>query len=238
LPTPLLAQMTRCECAVAHQPRRVVLTGGPGAGKTAVLELIRKAFCEHVVVLPESAGILFGGGFPRRQLDETRRAAQRAIYYVQRELESAIAALAPAVMLCDRGTVDGHAYWPGPDDFWQQVGTTREAELSRYDAVIHLRAAPDAAYNHSNPLRLESAAEARAIDDRIAKAWESHPRRMVIEAEDDFLTKASNAIELIKQEVPACCRAHLFPSCKGHMEDEPAQPQAVAPADRVGPPGH
>jgi predicted ATPase len=31
-----------CECAAVHERRRVVLTGGPGAGKTAVLELIRR----------------------------------------------------------------------------------------------------------------------------------------------------------------------------------------------------
>lgn len=39
----------------AHKRRRVVLTGGPGAGKTATLELIRQSFCEHVHVLPEAA---------------------------------------------------------------------------------------------------------------------------------------------------------------------------------------
>jgi predicted ATPase len=211
--------MLRCECAGVHEPRRVVLTGGPGAGKTAVLEVIRQAFCEHIVVLPEAAGIVFGGGFPRRPDDAVRRAAQRAIYHVQRELESATEASQPAVILCDRGTVDGFAYWPGPDDFWQQVGTTEEAELARYDAVIHLRTAPDGAYTHSNPLRLESAEEARVIDDRIARAWEKHPHRIVIQAEEDFLNKAANAIEVIKQEVPACCRSHLFPSCHGHTGD-------------------
>ena len=211
--------MVRCECAGVHDPRRVVLTGGPGAGKTAVLELIRQAFCKHVVVLPEAAGILFGGGFPRGQHDEVRRAGQRAIYYVQREIEAATVAIQSAVILCDRGTVDGSAYWPGPDEFWQQVGTTLETELTRYHAVIHLRVAPDGAYNHSNPLRLESATEARAVDDRIFLAWARHPHRVVIEAQDDFMTKAAAAIEVIKQEVPACCRAHLLPSCRGHKDD-------------------
>jgi uncharacterized protein (DUF2249 family) len=52
------------DCAT-HLRRRIVLTGGPGAGKTAVLELFRAAVCEHVNVLPEAAGIVFGGGFPR-----------------------------------------------------------------------------------------------------------------------------------------------------------------------------
>ena len=70
--------MLSCECTTAHTPRVVVLTGGPGAGKTAVLELIRRSFCEHIVVLPEAAGILFGGGFPRLTDGEGRRAVQRA----------------------------------------------------------------------------------------------------------------------------------------------------------------
>ncbi len=46
--------------------RRVVLTGGPGAGKTAALEVIRRLYAPHVQVLPEAASIVFGGGFPRR----------------------------------------------------------------------------------------------------------------------------------------------------------------------------
>lgn len=36
-----------------HGRRRVVLTGGPGAGKTAVLELVRQYFCKHIDVLPD-----------------------------------------------------------------------------------------------------------------------------------------------------------------------------------------
>src|SRR5690242_15099817 len=58
--------MRTCACREDHRKRkRVVLTGGPGAGKTAVLELVRQSFCSHVHVLPEAAGILFTGGFPR-----------------------------------------------------------------------------------------------------------------------------------------------------------------------------
>jgi hypothetical protein len=81
-------------------------------------------------------------------------AAQRAIFFVQRELESTSQAENAAIVLCDRGTVDGAAYWPGPQSFLDSVGTTLERELSRYDAVIHLRTPPsDGGYNHTNPLR-------------------------------------------------------------------------------------
>lgn len=153
--------MIPCPCRERHPERRVVLTGGPGAGKTAVLELIQQSFCEHVHVLPESAGILFSGGFPRGRSPVLARAAQRAIYYIQLELEATAEAGNAAIVLCDRGTVDAAAYWPGPEEFWTAVGTTRQAELARYAAVIHLRTPrAGSGYNQRNPLRIESAAEA------------------------------------------------------------------------------
>lgn len=211
--------MKTCGCKEAHGRRCIVLTGGPGAGKTAVLELIRQSFCEHVKVLPESAGIVFGGGFPRDDKPEPLRAAQRAIFYVQRELETAANADSPAIVLCDRGTVDGAAYWPGPDDFWSSVGTTLAEQLSRYDAVIHLRTPPlEAGYNKDNPLRIESASEAVAIDARIAELWEGHPLRFIVEASPDFLDKAARVLEVLKDQLPECCRHHVVPLLVGHQQ--------------------
>lgn len=186
--------------------RKVVLTGGPGAGKTAVLDLLRHELCEHVAILPESAGIVFSGGFPRNQKPDVRRAAQRAIFHVQCELEAAFEANGPSALLCDRGAVDGVAYWPGPEDFWAALGTTREAVLSRYDVVIHLRVPADAHYGHQNPLRTETAEEARAIDERIMRAWSDHPRRIIIDSSSDFMDKARRALEAIRSELPNCCR--------------------------------
>jgi len=201
--------VTGCACAEPHESRRIVLTGGPGAGKTAVLELLRRSMCRHVKVVPEAAGIVFGGGFPRGDELELRRAAQRAIFYVQRELEAAAQVQDAAIALCDRGTVDGLAYWPGPDDLWSAVGTSLDAQLARYHAVIHLRTPTlNDGYNHDNPLRVESALEAAAIDSRIGQAWERHPRRFEVPPMREFLAKATRAIEIIRGELPPCCRAH------------------------------
>jgi len=152
--------------------------------------------------------MLFGGGFPRGAAPHLRSAAQRAIFHVQRELEATTESEALAIVLCDRGTVDGGAYWPGPGELWSEVGTTLAAELARYDAVIHLRT-PIAGYNRQNPLRTESDGEARAIDDRIAALWASHPRRHEIAAERDFFAKAAHAIRVLREELPPCCSEHI-----------------------------
>jgi predicted ATPase len=210
--------MKPCECREPHERRRVVLTGGPGAGKTAVLELIRHSFCEHVKILPESASIVFGGGFPRGGTELMLKAAQRAIFYVQRELEAAADAENPAIVLCDRGTIDGGAYWPGGEDLWASVGTTLEEQLRRYDAAIHLRTPTGAGgYDHQNPLRIESAAEAADIDTRIAHAWERHPRRFFVEPSSDFLDKAACALDILRGELPECCRHHVVPILAGRQ---------------------
>ena len=198
-----------CTCSRVHTRRRVVLTGGPGAGKTAVLATASHLLCRHVVMVPEAAGILFLGGFPRRADPLARCAAQRAIYRVQLELETIADEENAALMLCDRGVVDGYAYWGSSDDYWKAVGTTREEAFARYHAVIHLRTPDDHyGYDHRNPVRTESVAEAAEIDRRILEAWHGHPRRFLVDATADFMTKTHHALELIRQEIPDCCRMH------------------------------
>jgi predicted ATPase len=205
----------RCDCnSKTHDVRLIVLTGGPGAGKTAVLEIAKRQFCRHVIVLPESASILYGGGFPRRTTDEGHRSAQRAIFRVQREMERIVLGeRSAALAICDRGTVDGFAYWPGTaDEFWREMGTTREEELRRYHAVIHLRTpSAEDGYNHQNPIRIESAADALRIDARIAEAWEGHPRRHFIASSKHFLEKAEHAVALLRAELPECCARCVRP---------------------------
>ena len=205
----------QCQCSRSgHDPRLVVLTGGPGAGKTAVLELARKNFCEHIAVLPEAASIIFGGGFWRKDTIPAKKAAQRAIYYVQREQESIIEGEhASAIALCDRGTLDGLAYWPNSDaSFFEELGTTRDEEFRKYAAVIHLRTPGVAGgYNHDNPVRVETAAQAAEIDQRIINAWSGHPNRIIIESTPDFLIKAAKVMGLIREQLPDCCKGHRIP---------------------------
>lgn len=192
--------------------RRVVLTGGPGAGKTAALEVVRAHFCQHVAVLPEAASIVFGGGFPRGASLAARRAAQRAIVHVQNELERwAEDEGTASLTLCDRGLLDGLAYWSeAPASLLAAVGLTRASALARYDLVIHLHT-PGVAqgYNHRNPLRTEAAEDALRLDALIVEAWHGHPRRVFIESAADFRDKLDRVIAALEGELPDCCRDHM-----------------------------
>jgi predicted ATPase len=203
----------RCSC-LRHEgpPRLVVLTGGPGAGKTAVLEAVQGSLCPHLATLPESASIVFGGGFPRLPGVPARMAAQRAIGAVQRELEEIVAGYGDvAIALCDRGSLDGLAYWPGTEEeFLRQMGVTREAELARYAAVIHLRVPDPSDYDHRNALRIETAAEAREVDARIEHAWRDHPVRAFVTAMPTFVEKVVRTVELLREQMPPCCRDHFI----------------------------
>lgn len=214
---PMVCQK-RCDCPepIHQNTKLVVITGGPGAGKTAVLEIVRKDLCEHVVILPEAASIVFGGGFWRLESLSGRQASQRAILHIQQEIERLVIEEEKwPLSLCDRGTLDGLAYWPGDErDFWKAAGTSIEAEYERYHSVIHLRTpTEDLGYNHRNPLRIESAAQASEIDDRIFSIWSKHPRYRMIESTPDFLDKAQSALVYLMEDMPACCvkSLQLFP---------------------------
>ena len=173
--------------------------------------MARRYFCQHVAIAPESASIVFGGGFPRSESVEGRRAAQRAIFHVQRSLETmAVEGGKTAVVLCDRGTLDGLAYWPGTSkSFFEEFGIDRDKELRRYSAVVHVEV-PASAWGYERVgIRKESVSQAREIDRRIARAWQGHPRVMTVSARAGFLDKLAFAIELLRGELPPCCQTHL-----------------------------
>jgi predicted ATPase len=195
------ARPGRCEDA----SMRIVLTGGPGGGKTTAADLFRREIGEQVVVVPESATMLFAGGFPRVGDEAARRSVQRAIFEVQRSLEDIQAALYPdRVLLCDRGTVDGAAYWPdGTAEFFAQAGTTLDAELARYDAVLHFETAAvgGSRIEGGNRWRTESDEEAIALDRRLRALWSGHPGFHLVPHHPSFLRKITIGLSILESVV-------------------------------------
>lgn len=196
----------------ANRCKFIVLTGGPGAGKTAVMGAARQIFSRNIAILPESASIVYSGGFPRFNTPTSIKAAQRAIARVQEELELfALEEGQAQIALCDRGIVDGAAYWPeGFGCFYDAIGMNKESVFTRYSTVIHLRTPTVAlGYNHDNPMRIETPEQAAKIDLRIERAWEGHPKRYIVPATETFTEKLDHVTALIRAELPQFSTAWL-----------------------------
>ncbi|HQY65484.1 MAG: AAA family ATPase [Myxococcales bacterium] len=181
---------------------RIVLTGGPGGGKTTAADLFRREIGERVVVVPEAATLLFSGGFPRVSGELAGGAAQRAIYHVQRNLEDVQSMRFPdRILLCDRGTADGAAYWPtASPTFFEAMGTTEQAELARYDAVIFLESAAvgGSSIEGGNPERIETNDEAVALDRKLYALWSKHERFVVVPHNPSFFKKITHGLAAIE----------------------------------------
>jgi hypothetical protein len=190
---------------------RIVLTGGPGGGKTTAADLFRREIGDDVVIVPESATTLFAGGFPRVSEAAAHRSVQRAIFEVQRSLEDIQAHLYPdRILLCDRGTIDGAAYWPdGEDDFFDQVGTTLDDELRRYDIVLFFETAAvgGMSFEGGNRYRIETDSEAIALDARLRRLWSAHPRFHLVPHNPSFLRKITVGLSILESVVAQHRRA-------------------------------
>jgi len=186
---------------------RIVLSGGPGGGKTTAADLFRREIGDKVVVVPEAATILYSGGFPRASEEQAqaRKSLQAAIYHVQRNLEDVQSCCYPErILLCDRGTIDGAAYWPGgPAGFFEALGTTLEAELERYDAAIFFETAAVGGLEveGGNPMRTESNAEALVLDRALRALWSKHPRFVVVPHNASFFKKITFGLAALESIV-------------------------------------
>lgn len=183
---------------------RIVITGGPSAGKTTLLNLIQREYGSRVSIAPEAATILFRGGYPRPVTDEDRIHTQRSIYGLQREIElAALEKTGGAPLFCDRGSLDGTAYWHASImEFLLAMGTTLDRELGRYTAVIHLQTAAEGGGYTNTEVRTETHAEATRLDMRVGEVWRMHPNYMFIPNEGTFLDKLNAALAALKPFLP------------------------------------
>jgi len=199
--------------ALVPQPlHRIVLTGGPCGGKTTALAKLRIRLEELgflVLTVPETATMLFSGGVPLPSDEASGFAFQKHLMQVQREVEDAFIALAkgsgrPAVVLLDRGLMDGKAYME--EEQWELL--LEELQLTpvmlrdqRYDAVVHLVTAADGAAPFyslaNNESRTESVEAAIEVDRRTLDCWTGHEHLYIVDNSCSFEEKIRRAVARI-----------------------------------------
>lgn len=192
-----------------HDVKRIVLTGGPCGGKTTALAKIREkleSLGYNVLIVPEIATIVI----PNAALD-MQNLTEMQVFQFQREmlsLQDAFEAsflrlstmMKPSVIIHDRGLMDPCAFLS--PEMWQALLNTRaggvQAHRDMYDAVIHIRTAAHGAEKFytldNNAARTETPEQARAIDDRILKAWTGTPHLRVVDNDSNFDDKVQRIL--------------------------------------------
>jgi CYTH domain-containing protein/thymidylate kinase len=203
---------------------RIVLTGGPGAGKTSVLKHIKDHFEKlgwKVMLAPEVATILFTAGLEDdRNNSPTHTVVQSLFLEMQLAMEKVINKAVkiiskPTLIIYDRGLLDGKAFC-SENEWWNAINMTppldsytayeKEAMMSTsYDAVIHLETSAALNSNsyvkETNPIRKEDAAEAIKYDKRTYDAWSGHFNHSIIYARENFQEKIDAVISTIEDVV-------------------------------------
>jgi hypothetical protein len=195
---------------------RLVLTGGPCAGKSSAISRLSHALRTSgfdVYCCPEVPTILLNGGckFPGEHAGSLAMDFEAGLLQLQLQMERSFIKIAqathrPSVVLMDRGLLDVAAYLPV--DKWRSLlslhGLDTDYLLGRYDMVLHLTTAADGAEEHfrgsGSPAALTSA---RDLDRRMGDVWRHHPARHVLDNSVSFDDKLGRATKLALDLVAA-----------------------------------
>ena len=187
---------------------KIVITGGPCAGKTTAMSWVQNAFTQMgytVLFVPETATELITGGVAPWTCG-TNGEYQKCQLRLQLDKEKVFEQAAntmdsnKVLIVCDRGALDNKAYM-NDLEFAQALEylKTNEIELrDNYDAVFHLVTAAKGAEEYyttaNNTARTETLEEAAALDDKLISAWTGHPHFRVIDNATNFEDKMKRLI--------------------------------------------
>ena len=187
---------------------KIVITGGPCAGKSTAMSRIQNAFAQMgytVLFVSETATELITGGVAPWTCG-TNGAYQKCQLRLQLDKEKVFEQAAKTMdagkvlIVCDRGALDNKAYMDGLEfaQVLEYLGTNEIELRDNYDAVFHLVTAAKGAAEFyttaNNAARTEKADEAAALDDKLISAWTGHPHLRVIDNSSDFEDKMKRLI--------------------------------------------
>lgn len=189
---------------------RIVLTGGPAAGKTTLISRILKEFKQDdgwkVITIPETATDLISG-FGIKPFGNCMSMLEFQDFVIDDQLHKENLALKAAqivpepniLIIYDRALLDDKAYIT--DDEFKEVLThfdlTEEKALAKYDAVLHLvtcAKGAEFAYNLGNEARTETLDHAVELDDLTLRAWSNHPNLKIVDNDVVFEKKIQKAL--------------------------------------------
>ena len=190
---------------------KIVLTGGPCAGKTTALSWINNYFSKRgytVLNVSETATDLISNGVAPWTCGSNFD-FQANLLKLQKEKEKIFENAASTMknekilIVCDRGVLDGKAYMKDIEfkRALKEAGTSEIKERDSYDAVFHLVTAAKGKEEYytlsNNCARTESIEDAKILDDKIIAAWTGHPHFRIIDNSTEFEEKLERLISEI-----------------------------------------
>ena len=190
---------------------KIVITGGPCAGKTTAMSWIQNAFTRlgyAVLFVDETATQLITGG-AAPWLNTSNRDFQWHLIQLQEAKEKAFEDIARTMketkilIVCDRAAMDNCAYMTEQEFGWvlKQMRVSEVEMRDQYDAVFHLVTAAKGAEKYytlaNNQARTETVEQAAALDDKLIAAWTGHPHFRVIDNSTGFEEKMLRLIREI-----------------------------------------
>ena len=190
---------------------KIVLTGGPCAGKTTGMSWIQNTFAKMgytIIFMQEPATELKSAGItPARcssmmayQLFQMKLQLEKENVYTRAAGDIAEKSGKKVLIVCDRGFFDNRAYMTAGefDEALRILGVSREEKFRSYDAVFHLETTAKNAKvfygTATNAIRDESPEQAAALDDLVIAAWDEHPYYRVIENLNGFEDKMRHLV--------------------------------------------
>lgn len=190
---------------------KIVITGGPCAGKTTGMSWIQNAFTQRgytVLFVPETATELISGGvapWSCGSVLDFQQCMMRLQIEKEKVFEQAAQTMnaAKILIVCDRGLLDNKAYMTQTEfnAALQSIGANEVEMRDNYDAVFHLVTAAKGAEafytTANNTARTETPEQAAAVDDKLVAAWTGHPHLRIIDNEQGFEDKMKRLIREI-----------------------------------------
>lgn len=189
---------------------KIVLTGGPCAGKTTGISWVVDHFTKlgyKVLVVSETATEMINGNAKPWEISGVD--FQVALYNMTKAKEKSYEDFAEksdfekVLIVCDRGALDGESYLSEDDKpiWYNRLGLSATEMMSDYDAVFHLVTAAKGAEEYytkaNNSARIESLEEAIVSDERTLNSWTGHPHLRIIDNSGDFELKMQSLLSEI-----------------------------------------
>ena len=187
---------------------KIVITGGPCAGKSSALEYLIKYYQQQnikVFYINEVATELINQGIAPwtcKTSLEFQKIRMNLQFQKELEIDEKIKKCNDdkILVIYDRGLMDSNAYTK--DNEFSNV--LKDLNLSiieardRYDAVFHLSSVSKDKQEFytlsNNSARIETIEEAKVLDDKIISTWIGHPHFRIIKSYDLFIDKVNQLI--------------------------------------------